>query len=116
MTDAPNFTTQAIDWLQSQRSYEEHVQTLVELLEQAHAQGRQEGFAEAREMAARQAEKHKGAATQQRLDRGQRLSFLPSDAQDEIQAEERGEDIAAEIIARRIRALQPTNEGSGSDD
>jgi hypothetical protein len=54
------------------------------------------------------AEAHKGEAERQRRNKTAR-SFSP-EALDEIWAEERGEDIASEIIARSIRALLPKPE------
>jgi hypothetical protein len=57
------------------------------------------------ERCAKVAEKHKGAAAKRRLARGMRLGSLPHDAQNEIVAEERGEDIASEMIVRAIRDL-----------
>ena len=56
-----------------------------------------------RERCAKIAADHKGAATKRRLARGMKLGSLPHHAQDEIVAEERGEDIAAEMIATAIR-------------
>ncbi len=55
-----------------------------------------------RERCAKIAEAHKGAAARKRLSRGQKL-HMAVDGYEEIVAEERGEDIAAEIIAREIR-------------
>lgn len=76
--------------------------------------GRQEGFAECRERAAETATAHKGSAAKHRRSMGLKLGHLEPDAQTEIQAEERGEDIAAGVIAREIRALQPS-EGESHD-
>lgn len=56
------------------------------------------------EECAKIAEAHIGSASKQRLARGLRLSTMSPDAIAEVQAEERGEDIAAELIAKRIRA------------
>ena len=58
------------------------------------------------EEAAGWADKHKGSATRRRLDRGNKLRDYDDAVVAEIQAEERGEDIAAEIIAVCIRALK----------
>ena len=88
---------------------------LTKALEQASAQGRQEGFSEAQEWAVEVADGHKGSAQRKRLARGLRLANLPDHAQAEVVAEERGEDIASEVIAREIRALQPTSGESESD-
>lgn len=57
-----------------------------------------------REACAKVAESHKGSAAKRRLSRGLKLSHVHPDAQMEIVAEERGEDIAARIIAQAIRA------------
>ena len=59
-----------------------------------------------RERCARIAEAHIGSAAARRRQKGQQFKFLPDDVAAEIQAEERGEDIAAEIIARTIRHSQ----------
>lgn len=57
------------------------------------------------EEAAKVAEAHKGAAARKRRERGTKLGHLDEWAQAEITAEERGEDIAAAIIAAAIRSL-----------
>ena len=57
------------------------------------------------ERCAKVAEKHKGSAAAKRRHKGQQFKFLPPDAVPEIEAEERGEDIASEMIARAIRNL-----------
>lgn len=57
------------------------------------------------ERCAKVAEKHKGSAAAKRRHRGQQFKFLPPDAVPEIEAEERGEDIASDMIARAIRDL-----------
>ena len=51
------------------------------------------------------AKAHKGTAKAERLARGMKLGFLDREAQTEIAAEERGEDIAADKIADAIHAL-----------
>lgn len=51
------------------------------------------------------ADKHKGSAAAKRRAKGKQFKFLPTDAVPEIEAEERGEDIASEMIARAIRDL-----------
>lgn len=96
-------------------SYPAKVNELASLLQSVRAEGRQEGFAAARERAARVASDHKGAAQRKRHARGQRLASLPDYAQAEVEAEERGEDIASEVIAREIRALKPASEEGESD-
>ena len=53
-----------------------------------------------RERCAKIADAHRGAAAKKRRARGPQAD---NSALDEIYAEERGEDIAAEIIARTIR-------------
>lgn len=53
------------------------------------------------------AKAHKGAAQRARKAKGKTL-HLGVDGYDEIVAEERGEDIASEIIERSIRALSTT--------
>jgi hypothetical protein len=58
------------------------------------------------EECAKIAEVHKGAAKDKRLRRGQKLSRFPQEAWAEIEAEERGEDIASAIIARALRSLK----------
>jgi 2-oxo-4-hydroxy-4-carboxy--5-ureidoimidazoline (OHCU) decarboxylase len=62
------------------------------------------------EEAARVADAHKGAAERQRKERGIRLSKLPAHEQEAITAEERGEDIASEMISAAIRALKGTDQ------
>lgn len=57
------------------------------------------------ERCAKVAEKHKGSAAAKRRHRGQQFKFLPPDAATEIEAEERGEDIASGLIAKAIRDL-----------
>ena len=57
-----------------------------------------------REACAKLAEQHKGSAARRRKERGQRLVNYGPEIQNEINAEERGEDLAAECIARAIRA------------
>lgn len=52
---------------------------------------------------------HKGSAERKRTERGLRLSKFSAYEQDEVVAEERGEDIASEMIAAAILAL--TSEG-----
>ena len=70
-------------------------------LDKAHALGRREGMEEAADIA----DAHKGGAAKKRLEHGQRLSTIfPEEARAAIEDEERGEDIAADIIARTIRA------------
>ena len=56
-----------------------------------------------RERCAQVAEAHKGSATKKRRARGPQND---NSMLDEIYAEERGEDIAAEMIAREIRNLK----------
>ncbi len=63
------------------------------------------GWKAAIEAAAKVAEAHKGAAAKRRGLKGMKLSNFGPEAAAEIQAEERGEDIAAEIIARTIRQI-----------
>ena len=53
---------------------------------------------------------HKGSAKRKRTERGLRLSKFSAYEQDEILAEERGEDMASEMIASAILAL--TSEGA----
>ena len=65
---------------------------------------------EAVEAIAEVAKAHKGAAAKKRHSRGQRLSQFNEFEQAEITAEERGEDIAAEIIEREIRSLKRSQE------
>lgn len=62
---------------------------------------------EERERCAKIAEAHIGAAERTRQQRGQTFRNMPIDAAQEIEAEERGETIAAEMIARAIRAIRP---------
>lgn len=59
-----------------------------------------------REACARIADEHKGSATRKRKRKrdGRPLGFMHEEAMIEVAAEERGEDIAAEIIAAAIRA------------
>lgn len=59
------------------------------------------------EACAKVADEHKGRAAEKRRAKGLKLAGIRRDVADEIIAEERGEDIAAEIIARTIRALIP---------
>jgi hypothetical protein len=60
---------------------------------------------------------HKGKAAELRQARKVNMALLTQEARDEIKSEERGEDIAAEIIADAIRALtvatHPTEAGNG---
>lgn len=65
-----------------------------------------------RERCAKIAEAHKGSASRTRQLKHGKLSSFPSHAAEEIQAEERGEDIAAEIIARAIR--NPTTQDANT--
>ena len=60
------------------------------------------------------AKQHVGAAARDRRQRGQTFNTLPDHAVAEIQAEERGEDIAAEVIQRELKALLPQDKGTGS--
>ena len=53
---------------------------------------------------------HKGSAKRERTERGLKLSKFSAYEQDEILAEERGEDIASGMIASAILAL--TSEGA----
>lgn len=64
-------------------------------------QGRLAGLKEA----AAVAKAHKGSAAKKRRERGIKLSSMEEWQQQEVIAEERGEDIAADIITRAIRAL-----------
>ena len=57
-----------------------------------------------REECAKVADSHKGAAAASRRDKGMKFGEMEDGAVVEISAEERGEDIAAEIIAAAIRA------------
>ena len=57
------------------------------------------------QQAAEVAKAHKGSAAKKRIARGQRLSMVDEAAWPEITAEERGEDIAAEMIEAAILAL-----------
>jgi regulator of replication initiation timing len=57
------------------------------------------------ERCAKIAETHKGSAASRRRLKGQQFKFMSEEVVSEIQAEERGEDIASEMIARKIRAL-----------
>ena len=59
------------------------------------------------EAAIGKAKQHIGAAARDRRQRGQTFNTLPDHDVAEIQAEERGEDIAAEIIQRKLSALMP---------
>lgn len=59
------------------------------------------------EEAAKVAEAHKGSAAK---DRGKKRYIREPDAYHEIHAEERGEDMASEMIARKIRALASAGE------
>lgn len=63
-----------------------------------------------REACAQVAEAHKGAAAKKRRTRPNIVKFASDEAKVEIFAEERGEDIAAEIIARNIRARAALSE------
>ena len=65
-----------------------------------------EGYAAGLEAAAIVADQHRGSAAKARIAEGQPLGRIDDDGLVvEIRAEERGEDIAAEIIAKAIRAL-----------
>jgi len=57
------------------------------------------------EAAAEVAKAHKGSATKKRISRGQKLNNVTNEMRWEIVAEERGEDIAAEMIEAAIIAL-----------
>ena len=68
-------------------------------VDEALREAEQRGMMRATEIA----RKHKGSAAKKRLERGQRLSKISDDGLVvEITAEERGEDIAADIIAQAI--------------
>ena len=75
---------------------------IVEALEAAQAQGRREGAEEMRERGVEIAKGHKGMAAKTRRARGFKFDALEME---EILAEERGEDIASNAIARKIRNL-----------
>ena len=79
------------------------IQTAVQpLIDEARA----EGYAAGLEAAAIVADQHRGSAAKARLAKDQPLGRIDDDGLVvEIRAEERGEDIAAEIIAKAIRAL-----------
>ena len=62
--------------------------------------------AHTRERCAKIAMKHRGEAAKRRKMRGQSLSSFTDEHQAEIRAEERGEDIAAEMIAAAIRKTE----------
>lgn len=62
--------------------------------------------AHTRERCAKIAIKHRGEAAKRRKMRGQSLSSFTDEQQAEIWAEERGEDIAAEMIAAEIRRME----------
>ena len=53
------------------------------------------------------AKQHIGSAARYRRQRGQTFNTLPDHEVAEIQAEERGEDIAADIIRRELTNLLP---------
>ena len=53
------------------------------------------------------AKQHIGSAARNRRQRGQTFNTLPDHAVAEIEAEERGEDIAADIIRRELSKLIP---------
>ena len=73
--------------------------TLKQKIDAALREAEQRGMMRAAEIA----RKHKGSAAKKRLERGQRLSKISDDGLVvEITAEERGEDIAADIIAQAI--------------
>ena len=57
-----------------------------------------------REACAKIANKHTGSAAAKRRASGKQFKFLHPDAVLTIEAEERGEDIASEMIAKAIRA------------
>lgn len=59
---------------------------------------------EERERCAKIADAHKGSAAKKRREKFGKLSSFGLDNGAEIETEERGEDIAAEMIARAIRA------------
>lgn len=81
----------------------------IERLASAHEQGRRKGI----EMAAKVADGHKGLAAAQRRAKTLKTSyrFASDEAKLEIQAEERGEDVASEEIAAAIRALSSAPPG-----
>jgi hypothetical protein len=62
------------------------------------------------EAAAKIADAHKGQAARDRIKRRLPLSDVSPEAAEEIRAEERGEDIASEIIAKNIRTLKDKTE------
>jgi hypothetical protein len=74
--------------------------------------------ASAIEAAAKVAAAHKGRAAKDRHAKDRRKPARPLEGIDEILAEERGEDIAAEIIASKIRTLSDLSisEGNYIDD
>lgn len=65
------------------------------------------------EEAAKKADAHKGSAAKRRRERGQKLAHMTNQEAAEIVTEERGEDIAAGMIATAIRSLKSTREGEG---
>ena len=75
-------------------------EVFAEALAAAIRAGRIAGLSEAENIAKAQ----KGKATERRHESGLMLHTLAVEDQNEILAEERGEDIAAEIIAAAIRA------------
>jgi hypothetical protein len=85
------------------------VQTILNVVNPFVTAARREGLREAAQVA----KAHKGAAKRKRAENmGLRNSmrFASDEARAEIFAEERGEDIAAEIIEREIRALAAERE------
>ena len=80
------------------------------------AEIRRQAAEEMREDCAAVAKAHKGLAAKRRKAKGLRLSDC--DNWEEIEAEERGEDIAAEMIERAIRALEwkPASAGGSNNE
>ena len=82
-----------------QEYFGEMLDDLGEMFAAALREAEQRGMMRAVEIA----RKHKGSAAKKRLERGQRLGKISDDGLVvEITAEERGEDIAADIIAQAI--------------
>ncbi len=105
LTEAKRWEAMCASYQAEVAELEARVVELAEALERARAVSA-EGYAAGLAMAAIVADQHRGAAAKARLAKGNPLGKMDDDGLVvEIRAEERGEDIAAEIIAKAIRAL-----------
>lgn len=104
-TDFEKMAAEIVENFEAEEVSLSYMETIIECgLQAAHERGRREGMEEA----ARVAEGHKGSAAKKR-GKIKPITFSSHDEHiamvTEIHAEERGEDIASELIANAIRTL-----------